>query len=51
MKRTLEPHELIERSIFNSIHAVNLDMMPGYKTGGVLHSFLGNYDGHAGENR
>ena len=34
----------IERSIFNSIHAVNLDMMPGYKTGGVLHSFLDDYD-------
>ena len=34
----------IERSIFNSIHSVNLDMMPGYKTGGVLHSFLDDYD-------
>ena len=34
----------IERSIFNSIHAVNLDMMPGYKSGGVLHSFLDDYD-------
>ena len=33
-----------KRSIFNSIHAVNLDMMPGYKTGGVLHSFLDDYD-------
>ena len=40
-----------KRSIFNSIHSVNLDMMPGYKTGGVLHSFLENYDGHAGGNR
>ena len=38
-------------NIERSIHSVNLDMMPGYKTGGVLHSFLENYDGHAGENR
>ena len=33
-----------KRSIFNSIHAVNLDMMPGYKSGGVLHSFLDDYN-------
>ena len=34
----------IEKSIFNSIHAVCLDTMPGYKTGGVAHSFLERYD-------
>lgn len=51
LRRLRRDNPNIERSIFNSIHAVNLDMMPGYKTGGVLHSFLGNYDGHAGENR
>lgn len=34
----------IEKSIFNSIHAVCLDTMPGYKTGGVSHSFLERYD-------
>ncbi len=34
----------IEHSIFNSIHAVNLDMFPGYKAGGVKHSFLETYD-------
>ena len=34
----------IERSIFNSIHAVCLDTMPGWKTGGEQHSFLDNYD-------
>ena len=34
----------IERSIVNSLHAVNLDMRPGYTTGGVLHSFLDNYE-------
>ena len=51
LRRLRRDNPNIERSIFNSIHAVNLDMMPGYKTGGVLHSFLENYDGHAGENR
>lgn len=33
----------IERSIFNSIHAVCLDTMPGYKTHGEEHTFLENY--------
>ena len=35
----------IEKSIFNSIHAVCLDTMPGWKTGGQEHSFLERYDG------
>jgi tRNA(Ile)-lysidine synthase TilS/MesJ len=34
----------IEKSIFNSIHSVCLDTMPGYKTRGEEHSFLENYD-------
>ena len=34
----------IEKSIFRSIHAVNLDMFPGYKTDGQEHSFLENYE-------
>ncbi len=33
----------IEKSIFNSIHAVCLDTMPGYKTGGIEHTFLEKY--------
>ncbi len=33
----------IEMSIFNSIHAVCLDTMPGWKTGGETHSFLERY--------
>jgi tRNA(Ile)-lysidine synthase TilS/MesJ len=33
----------IEKSIFNSIHTVALDTMVGYKSGGVLHSFLERY--------
>lgn len=34
----------IEKSIFNSIHSVCLDTMPGYKSNGVEHSFLDDYD-------
>ena len=48
LRRLRRDNPNIERSIFNSIHSVKLDMMPGYKTGGVLHSFLENY---ARENR
>lgn len=33
----------IEKSIFNSIHSVCLDTMPGYKTKGEKHSFLERY--------
>jgi tRNA(Ile)-lysidine synthase TilS/MesJ len=33
----------LEKSIFRSIHAVSLDTMVGYKTGGVEHSFLERY--------
>ena len=34
----------IEKSVFNAVHAVNLDTFPGWKTGGVEHSFLEVYD-------
>lgn len=34
----------IEKSVFNSIHSVCLDTMVGYKSNGVEHSFLENYD-------
>ena len=34
---------LIETNIFNSIHDVNVDTLVGYKTKGVLHSFLDEY--------
>lgn len=34
----------IEKSIFNAIHEVSLDTFPSYKTGGVEHSFLEDYD-------
>ena len=34
----------LEKNIFNSIHAVCLDTMPGYKVHGKSHSFLEQYD-------
>ena len=34
----------IEKSIFSAIHAVSLDMFPGYKTRGEEHSFLETYE-------
>lgn len=34
----------IEKSIFNSIHNVHIDTFAGYKTKGVRHSFLENYE-------
>lgn len=34
----------IEKSIFNSVHSVCLDTMVGYKSNGIEHSFLENYD-------
>ena len=34
----------LDQSIFNSIHSVCLDTMPGYVSGGVRHSFLENYE-------
>ena len=34
----------IEKSVFSSIHSVNLDTFPEWKTRGTLHSFLETYD-------
>ena len=34
----------IEKNIFNSIHSVCLDTMPGYKTEGEEHSFMERFD-------
>ena len=33
----------IEKSIFNSIHAVNIETFPGYKAAGKVHSYLEVY--------
>ena len=44
LRRLKQDSPDIEKSIFNSIHAVSLDTMIGYKTHGELHSFLEGYD-------
>ena len=38
---------IIEKSIFNSIHAVCLDTLPGYASDGIEHSFLEHYENSA----
>ena len=43
IRRLRETNPDIENNIFRAIHAVNLDMFPGYKTGGETHSFLEEY--------
>lgn len=44
LRRLKRDNPNIERSIFNSIHAVCLDTFPGYKTDGKEHTFLEKYD-------
>ncbi len=43
IRRLRETNPDIENNIFRALHAVNLDMFPGYKTGGETHSFLEEY--------
>ena len=43
IRRLKRDNPLIDKSIFNSIHAVSLDTMPCYKTHGKTYSFLDNY--------
>lgn len=44
LRRLKRDNPNIENSIFNSIHAVALDTMVGYKAEGERHSFLERYD-------
>lgn len=44
IRQLKKDNPLIDKSIFNSIHAVSLDTMPGYKTHGKTYSFLDNYN-------
>ncbi len=44
LRRLKRENPNIEKSIFNSIHAVCLDTMVGYKSKGQKHSFLEHYD-------
>ena len=48
LRRLKRDNPDIEKSIFNSIHAVCLDTMVGYKYRGQEHSFLENYDSAEG---
>ena len=43
IRRLRETNPDLESNIFHAIHAVNLDMFPGWKTNGEKHSFLENY--------
>lgn len=43
IRQLKKDNPLIDKSIFNSIHAVSLDTMPGYKTHGKTYSFLDSY--------
>jgi tRNA(Ile)-lysidine synthase TilS/MesJ len=43
LRRLKRDNPNIEKSIFNSIHAVSLDTFPGYKQKGETHSFLETY--------
>lgn len=40
IKELKKTNPMIENNIFNSIHNVSLDMMPGYKKGNEYHTFL-----------
>ncbi len=44
IKRLKRDNPGIERSIFNSLHAVSVDTFPVYKSKGVTHNFLDDYD-------
>ena len=44
IRRLKRDNPTIERSIFNSIHAVCLDTFPAYKKDGERHSFLETYE-------
>ena len=44
LRRLKRDNPNLEKSIFNSIHAVSLDTFPGYKQGGKEHFFLETYD-------
>ena len=50
LERLSQSNPNIEKSIFNAIHTVSIDTFPGWKSGGVEHSFLERYD-PAGETR
>ena len=44
IKKLCEDDPNVEKSIYNSIHAVCLDTFPGYKSDGEYHNYLDRYD-------
>ena len=44
LKKLKKDNPDIEKSIFNSLHKVNIETFPGYKEKGEYHSFLEKYD-------
>ena len=40
IRRLRKENPNIDRSIFNSLHAVHIDTFPGFKSDGEKHSFL-----------
>ena len=44
IRRLKQDNPNIEKSIFKSLHNLSLDTFPGYKSGGVEHSFLERFD-------
>lgn len=48
LKQLRKDSSQVEKNVFKAIHNVQLDTFPGYKTGGVEHSFLEWYDERAG---
>ena len=49
LRRLRRDNPDIEKSIFNSIHAVHLDTFPGYKSHDAEHSFLEDFNRKDGE--
>ena len=48
LKKLKKDNPDIEKSIFNSLHKVNIETFPGYKEKGEYHSFLEKYDEEEG---
>ena len=44
LRRLRQDSPQVEKNVFRAIHNLQLDTFPGYKTGGVEHSFLETYD-------
>ena len=50
IRKLRETNPNIDRSLFNSIHAVHLDTFPGFKVDGEMHSFLEKFAREEEEN-